>query len=260
MRTWTIALTALLLAGRATSEEAAADSSQALQTAYFAVTSSPDSAWVFLEATLVGRTPCIIRVTPPWCREVRVFHPDFANWLTDAVEDTLTFEAGDTLARNYILGAWTMVVSSPSGGEVSLGDSLLGTTPLILPEGSVALQAQLTVHKPGYEPAVACVAQARQGILSLPLVAQGEQGRTHPSLIVAPRSSLRLYLSGAGAILAGATAAYFKVKADDRNDSFLTTGDPALARERNHYDTASAVAFAVTQVSFGLFIMFLLSE
>ncbi len=55
-------------------------------------------------------------------------------------------------------------------------------------------------------------------------------------------------------------AAYFKIQADDRNDVYLQTGDPALRSQVHKYDTISALSLTAAQIGMGLFAYFLLSE
>jgi len=226
------------------------------------ITSSPESAWVYLDTSFVGRTPCSVEVADRSTRHLRLLHPDFANWLTGGVDDTVRFSPGERLVRQYKMERWTTIVSSPPGAEVLLGDSVLGATPLLIPEGGLSLETPLLVRMRGYDPVVARLAQAQRGILQVPLLARWDPGRPNGDLLLTGNrhSSLRLYVTGAGAILAGAASAYFKVKADDRNNAFLITGNPLLALERKRYDNASAVLLAVTEVSLGLFVAFLLSE
>ena len=81
---------------------------------------------------------------------------------------------------------------------------------------------------------------------------------TGTSLLHPPR--WRLYLSGGGALLAGATAAYLKGKADDKHAEFLATRDPAAASARDRYDTSSTLFLVAAEVGFGLFLAFLLAE
>jgi hypothetical protein len=155
-----------------------------------------------------------------------------------------------------------MVTSSPSGAEVFQGDSLLGTTPLLVPTGRVSPGALLRLRKRGYNAAIANMGQGQRGILSVPLMASNDP-TTEPDQSLLPQtapSSLRLYLSGGGAVVAGAAAAYFKVKADNRNGDYLATGNPMMASDRDRFDTASGVFLAAAEVSIGLFMAFLLSE
>jgi hypothetical protein len=155
-----------------------------------------------------------------------------------------------------------MIVSSPPGAEIILGDSVLGRSPLLIPEGRISQGTLLWVRLQGYDPVLTHLAQAERGVLRVPLLARPDSSPANDDILQTGNghSSLRLYLTGAGAILAGAATAYFKVKADDRNSDFLLTGNPSLASERNRYDNVSAVLLVATEVSFGLFIAFLLSE
>jgi hypothetical protein len=239
-----------------------ADSSAPSRQAILILSSSPDSAWVYLGAKLAGRTPCTLMIDTPSVQYLRLLHPDRENWLTGSVFDTLRCAPGDTVVRRYALDRWTMVTSSPPGAEVFHGDSLVGTTPLLVPPGRVPPDALIHLRKRGYDPAIAQMGGGRRGILSVPLMASHDPG-AEPDQSLLPHSapsSLRLYLSGGGAVIAGAAAAYFKVKADNRNSDYLATGDPVLASERDRFDRASGVFLAAAQVSIGLFMAFLLSE
>jgi hypothetical protein len=73
-------------------------------------------------------------------------------------------------------------------------------------------------------------------------------------------SSLRLYISGATTIIAGAASAYFKVKADNTYSQYVRSGDPNQLSEVNRLDTAAGIALVATQISLGLFAYFMLSE
>jgi hypothetical protein len=71
---------------------------------------------------------------------------------------------------------------------------------------------------------------------------------------------LKLYVAGAATIIAGATSAYFKLKADNRYSDYIRTGNATSLAEVDRLDTAAGVALAATQISLGLFTYFLLSE
>jgi len=87
------------------------------------------------------------------------------------------------------------------------------------------------------------------GVSSLLRSNTGQNGRT-----------IALYTSGGIAIVAGVAAAYFKISADGRNDTYLMTGNPALLDERRRLDTAAGIALMVTQIGFAVFSCLLLAE
>lgn len=66
--------------------------------------------------------------------------------------------------------------------------------------------------------------------------------------------------SGGAAVVSGVVAAYFKIAADDRNESYMRTGNPALLDERRRFDTIAGIAFAAMQVGFVVFSYLLLTE
>jgi hypothetical protein len=72
--------------------------------------------------------------------------------------------------------------------------------------------------------------------------------------------SLAIWASGGVTVVAGIAAAYYKIAADERNDSYLLTGNRALRDERRRLDTLSGIAFAAMQLGFAVFSYLLLSE
>ncbi len=242
----------------ASAQESSADSLHAV----LLINTSPESAWVLLDTTVAGRTPCSLTVPAPARYRIRIQSPDVSNWLSGTIDDTLDVRPGQTVRRTFVLETWTLVVTSPMGAVILAGDSLLGTTPFIVRPGVLSPATPLTFRLTGYAPATATLSLAENGILRIPLRASSDQEVTFDQTMAAAAGPphLRLYLTGGGAVLAGAAAAYFKVKADDANNEFLATGDPSFASERDRFDTTSGVFLAVTQISLGLFLAFLMSE
>jgi hypothetical protein len=229
--------------------------------AFLVIASSPDSAWVMVDTVVVGRTPCSLRVAAPARHRLRIQHPDITNWLNENVEDSLDVVPGQSISRMYTMEAWTLVESSPMGAEITAGDSILGKTPLIFRPGQISPAATLTFRLSGYEGATATLEMATRGILRVPLRARPDVEPSFDQTIASPQPSrTRLYLTGGGAVLAGAAAAYFKMKADDANNDYLLTRNPGAASDRDRFDTTSGVFLIVTQVSLGLFLAFLMSD
>ncbi len=230
--------------------------------ALLVINSSPESAWVMLDTTVVGRTPCSFPIPAPGRYRLRIQSPDVSNWLSGSVDDTVEVTPGTTVSRTFALEAWTLVLTVPMGAEIVAGDSLLGTTPFIVRPGRLSPTTPLTFRLAGYETATANLGLAAKGILRVPLRARPDAELSFDQAVGANArpSHLRLYLTGGGAILAGAAAAYFKVKADNANNDYLLTGNPAFSSDRNRFDTTSGAFLVVTQISLGLFFAFLMSE
>ena len=168
------------------------------------ITSTPDSAEVFVDSISVGRTPCSTYVSSDLPHSLLVLQSPPGAWYADAVRETVTAAPGDTLSRHFVFRP----------------------LPLI---GALA-----------------------------PLATSEALDVTGASLLYPPR--WRLYLTGGGALLTGAAAAYLKGKADDRHAEFLATRDPAAAASRDKFDRTSTIFLIAAEVSFGLFLAFLLSE
>lgn len=132
-----------------------------------------------------------------------------------------------------------LVVSSSPASWFAKTDSLT----LVLVPGETRHLNFSVVRPLRFEPAAA------PGVSAILRGTTGHNGRT-----------IALYTSGGIAIVAGIAAAYFKISADDRNDAYGITGNPALLEERRRLDTAAGIAFAATQIGFVVFSYLLLSE
>ncbi len=230
--------------------------------AFLTISTSPESAWVMLDTTFAGRTPLSITVAAPARYHIRIQSPDVSNWLSGTIDDTIEVRGGQTVRRTFALETWTLLVTSPMGAEIFAGDSVLGTTPFIVHPGRLARTTPLTFRLKGYETGTADLDMAEEGILRVPLRARPDMeapiegaGIEEP-----PPSHLRLYLTGSGAVLAGAAAAYFKVKADNSNNDYLLTGNTSFSSDQKRFDTTSGVFLAVSEISLVLFLTFLMSE
>ncbi|MBI5215484.1 MAG: PEGA domain-containing protein [Ignavibacteriae bacterium] len=75
-----------------------------------------------------------------------------------------------------------------------------------------------------------------------------------------PSNNLPLYLTSSAAIVSGAVAAFFKIKADNLYDEFERTGDQSALDKVKTYDTVSGIALGVCEINLGLLTYFLLSK
>jgi hypothetical protein len=62
------------------------------------------------------------------------------------------------------------------------------------------------------------------------------------------------------AVALGTTAAYYKIKADNKYQEYEETGDQALLDQTEQFDIYSGAAFAALQLNFGILIYFFLSN
>jgi hypothetical protein len=200
----------------------------------------------------------------PGLHTVRVVHPDYANWLTETIRDSVTTSAGGELLKTYTLGQWYSVVSIPSDAQVFSGDSVIGTTPLVLSPLSLPTDSTLVLRKRGYAPVSTSLALASRGVLLIPLSPSGEPVEENDwrlsSSARSRTSTLPLWVSGGSAVIFGGFSAYYKLEADRHQSSYLSTGNPYHLVERDRLDGLSALYFVAAQVGLGVFIWYLLSD
>lgn len=255
-------LTVTPAAGQTTNEVTPGDAAR--QSSTVTITTDVPGAEVFINGIASGRTPLTLDTLQPGVYRLAIAHPKGESWFVDTIQDSLAISDGENKTLSYTFEKRLLLTSDPFGAFVYAGDSLIGTTPLVLQAGAGSMRAELFLQKPGYERTRVDLRdhatpltpiQLQRGMLSGPErdVLAGELYR--------PESApLRLYLSGAGAILAGGAAAYFKVRADNAYADYRASANPALLSKTKRLDTAAAIALVATQVSLGLFSYFLLAE
>jgi hypothetical protein len=157
-----------------------------------------------------------------------------------------------------------MVITDPSGAIVSMGDSIAGTTPLVLVSRSAGLPSSVTVERKGYEKTSILLPPGESGVARAALQKIWQSEPSESPLMSesgsSDRTGLRLYVAGGVTVAAGVAAAYLKIKADGRNALFQDTGDPAFQRATHRLDTSAAFALLATQIGFAFFTYFLLSD
>src|SRR5512135_1015262 len=78
----------------------------------------PDSALVFLDGIRLGPSPVTLDSLQPGPHILRLAHPDFTNWLTDNITDTINIASGETRVFRYTFRTRFSIVSLPSGAGV----------------------------------------------------------------------------------------------------------------------------------------------
>jgi hypothetical protein len=220
-----------------------------------------DTALVFIDSMRAGFTP-LSATTTPGRHILRLVHIDVSSWLTGTMSDTLVLAPGEDRRLHYEFERRFMIVTSPAGAQVRVGDSLAGTTPLLVlfPPGGVL--PRLALQKTGYETVPVTIPPGQGGIVRATLTGlwQAEAMET-PFLNDSPaRNPLRFYIAGGATLLSGISAAYFKIRADEQHEMFLQTADPARRDDTRRLDSVAAISLVLTQVGFAFLTYFLLSD
>ncbi len=140
-----------------------------------------------------------------------------------------------------------LIDSKPQDATVLKGDSVLGYTPLLL---SKINGRKLTLQKAGYAKKIFSLSTTEKLYLT-PLPSVQNQSFTDSKWFPVLLGSTTVF---------GATAAYFKLKADSQYDQYLATKDNEYLRKTNLYDLISGVALGVLEINFGFLIYYFLAE
>jgi hypothetical protein len=210
----------------------------------------------------MGATPITIDTLTAGMHSLLLQPRDLENWLAIPVSDTIKVVPGDSRTLRYNLQSRSIISSIPFGAEVVLGDSVVGTTPMV---SHPAMTAQtLMLRKPGYEPMSVQIPPDRNAVISVPMTMIWQKEGARESYLSEPGGSgsrsARLYISGAATILSGVAAAYLKIKADERYQQYLLSNDPRFLTQTRRLDTAAGVAIAATQVGLGFFTYFIFTR
>ena len=223
------------------------------------IQTTPESVHVMLDGKIMGTTPLELDSIAPGTHILLLQHPDVESWLTMPLEDTIDVKEGESRTLRYALRTKYFISSIPFGADVVLDDSVLGTTPYIAPAGLT--HKSLLLRSPGYESID--VALGGKPVISATLnkIWQNEDRTSYFATSMVTRSNtVGLYVSGAATILSGVAAAYFKVKADDRYQQYLISGNDNMLSQTHRLDTAAGISIAATQIGLGLFTYFILSQ
>lgn len=137
--------------------------------------------------------------------------------------------------------------SYPSDAEVTVNDSTIGYTPL-----SVSLSSQnILITKENYNP---------QKLISPKEI---NYVKLESNFVKENKSFLETYLFETligTAVALGATAAYFKIQADNKYDEYIKSRDKSLLDQTEKLDLISGTAFGLLQINIGALIYFFLND
>jgi len=139
------------------------------------------------------------------------------------------------------------VDSYPSDAKVSVNDSTIGYTPISFSLSS----SNILITKENYLP---------QKLLSPKEI---NYVKLESNFIKGNKSFLETYLFETligTAVAFGATAAYFKIKADNKYDEYIKFRDKSLLDQTEKLDLISGTAFGLLQINIGALIYFFLND
>lgn len=172
-------------------------------------------------------------------------------WNSTEITDTVTIKSGQPeLSLEYSLEKNILIRTIPQDTYVYQSDSLIAHTPTSLPKSL----GELKLWKPKYEPKFINTGNFTQS----PVIELNFLGKQENEEKFVDSPWFIVVLSSAA--LFGATAAYFKIQADQKYDDYLISRDADLLDEVDKYDLYSGIAFGILQVNFGILIYNFLFE
>ena len=264
-RAWRIAI-GVLLGAAAYSANAGTAPGDSAGTGLGSITirTGADTAIVFIDSVRAGRTPLTVDSLRGGKHILRLFQSDLRSWLTGRINDTVSLSPGEKRTLTYAFERRVMVITDPSGAIVYMGDSEAGTTPCVLTSDAGELPSSVTLVRKGYAKTMLSLPKGDPGIARAELQKIWQSDQSESPLMTESGSSehtgLRLYAAGGVAVAAGIAAAYFKIRADGQNALFQQSGDPSFQREMTRLDRSAAISLFITEVGFGFFSYYLLSD
>lgn len=234
------------------------------------LTSEPAGALVYLDGSLIGGTPLRIPLDDTVAGGrgvvvVKIVGGGPGRWFVPVVTDSIavppsgTGAAPDTIVRHYDLPLPLRITSEPAGAEVLLGDSLLGTTPLLTMVPRSA--SRLDFRREGYEPQSAML-RAGLSDYRVGLVPREPEVPDPPSPLQAGggKTYTPVFIAAGSAVVAGAASAWLKNLADRSYEEYRSTGDGATLDRVRRYDLLSGISLVVAEISLGYLVIDLLSR
>ncbi len=171
------------------------------------------------------------------------------DWNSEVFIDSIKISGdGHPIKKTFNFEEKVLVNSSPQDAYIYESDSLLGSTPAYIP----AVFSNIELRKSMYSPKMISLNEVKSNIVKLDFTGEVNTWRFTESVW------FKVLVGSAAAL--GATAAYFKIKADNRFDEYEVSRDPKLLDEIDRYDFYSGTALGALQINFGILIYYFLTE
>lgn len=175
---------------------------------------------------------------------------EYKVWDTSVLEENVVLtECDETAAYEFTFEEEVYVETEPDDAYVYEADTLIGHTPLFIPLDV----SRIELRKPKYENKIIELSNYN-AVQPVPLNFTGEKRQERFG-----ESTWFKVLIGT-AVALGATAAYYKIKADNRYEEYEETNDPSLLNEVDDFDLYSGLAFGALQVNLAYIFYSFLSE
>jgi hypothetical protein len=176
-------------------------------------------------------------------------HEPFDKWDSKYFLDTIDVSNCNDIILSYNFNSAVYLKTNPQGVHVFSKDLLLGNTPLFIP----LKYNQLQLSKPGYQSKIIQLNQSSSNNL-INLKYTGE----NVTKSFYEKDIFKILVGTM--VLLGGTTAYFKLKADNRYDSYLSTDQQAYLDQTKKFDTISGITMTALEINFGILIYYFLTD
>lgn len=201
---------------------------------------------MYLDDSGLGVTPLRMVPIPAGPHLLRCLNGDSLRWSMAVYAESLSAAAGENITRVNAVPVLRRIQIIPFGALMETGGKRAGTTPAEIElRGAVPI-----VFSRQYYEGSAAVVTGDTTIVLAPLRVEAPDIPRSPYLAeVNFRNPLPIYLTAGTAVVAGAVAAYFKLKADGEYADYAPGGGVGVSPEAYRNDNRAGAAFVICQVS-----------
>lgn len=226
---------------------------------YLEVSTEHRGLEVTIDGQFKGLTPTGILALSPGSHRIVVSHPSRKNWLDQDWSEEVQIVPGDTVTVEVTFEKSYSINSEPYGADVFVDGEKVGETPLFIKlPGQESKQLKLSYQ--GYRDTTLTLSGDVARFVDIELTPEVQK----PDLSVSDtvigqqqsqsKKKLLLYSAIGLSVVSGTLALFFREKANDNYDQYLTTGDPsrfnAFYDDARKFDRFAAASFVTFQVGF----------
>lgn len=228
--------------------------------AFLSVTANRGGVRVFIDSRDVGPSPLVKFSLAPGIHKVCGVTCGDRNWVYSEVCETLEVAAGEERHFLMNLPRPLHLTSHPFGARIVYRDSVIGETPWVLFTHEDA--GVVRFDKDGYQGVTMVFDASTEHLHALLPAAETVHGN-HIWLYGENNESetlMPVVVSASTAVLTGALAAFWKIRADNLHAQYRQTGSQATLQEMRRLDVASGIALGASQISLAFLTYVLLSR
>lgn len=219
---------------------------QSIRCSFLTVRSETEQLRIYLDSSYLGLTPLDSICTVAGRHLLQCIPIDPVRWNDSPVIDTVECVPGRLTEKRIHFPRHIFIASEPYGAFVTGNGKIIGETPLWLSVYDPG--SSYTISKNGYKDSsffftadtFFALRPINDGMYPIKTVNLSQS---------ASNNDLPIYLTAAAALISGASAAYFKIKADNLNSDYGITGNAADLSRIHHNDTIAGISLAVCQVN-----------